>query len=223
MLDILILTIGIVSGIFGVLQGIPWLLGKSPKASGKPLHYYVDYERKALIEEREYELTWGWIFFLKKIFLQNISKDTICRLSYKPMAGPRKALPEDCYVIEKADSKNRIKLVKSNYFKEREVERVYVLSITPVDESTYGNNIEVKYGPDSIEIVNHNEVEIRNYPLKLPSNTTLDETSRYLSIISGLIVPDLDDAQSNSIKIRIKKLDGKKGDEPYTMIIPLHA
>lgn len=221
--DILILIIGIISSILGVIQGIPWLLGKRPKSRGTPLYAYIDCERNTLIEEKEYEFTWGWIFFLKKIFLQNTSEDALSKLLYKPTIGPKKVLAEDCYMIERADGKYRIMLIKSDFFEEKEVERVYVLTKTPVDESVYNNNIEVRYGPSSITIVNNNEIEIRNYLVELPPDVTLDEISRYLGIISGLIVPELDDETSHPIKIRIRKLNGKQGDEPYTMIIPLNV
>jgi len=219
MLGALILILEIVGGILAVTQGIPWLLGKRPKSHGKSLFAYVNYEKKALVEEREYEFDWGWVFFLKKIFLQNVSENALCKLSYKPMAGPKKPLPQDCFMIKKVNNKNQIKLLKNDLFNEREIERIYVLAKTPLSIAEYDENIKVRHNPNGIEIVNKNDVEIRNYILELPPSVTLDKVSRYLNIISGLIVPD---ESSDKIKIRIKKLEAKQGDEPSIMIVPLY-
>jgi hypothetical protein len=220
MIDQILYALGVIATILGIVQGIIWVLGGGPKSSGHCLYLFFDCEKDSLIEETEYEFSWGWVLFLRKIFLLSVLEGTICKLSCKPKAGPRRPLPNSCYTVKKVDSKCKVMLVRDEYFKEHEIEKVYVHSTTHADKKSYYDNIEVSCDSNSLNIKNMNEVEIRNYLVALPDNVTLDKASNFLGVISGIIVPDTSTQIDAPLQIRIRKIGPKQGDDPCVLTIP---
>jgi hypothetical protein len=220
MIEEILYILGIIATFFGVVQGIPWLVGAGPKSKGKSLYLYYDWEKKALVEGTEYEFSWGWVLFLRKIFLVKTSSSTECKLSYKSaLGGPKNPLPRHCFVFRKADSKDKIMLVKNDFFGEKEIDKVYVHATTPEDQHLYEKNINVAFRQNGITIENKNDVEIRNYVVTLPDSVNMDKLL-VLGIISGIIVPDPNAQANDPLKIRVKRIEPKEGDDPFVLTIP---
>jgi hypothetical protein len=212
-------VLGIIGTILGVAQGIPWLLGAGPKSKGKCLYLYYDWEKKALIEETEYEFSFGYVVFLRKIFLMTTSSSTQCKLSFKSARGPRAALPGTCFIFKKAGFKDKVMLVKNDFFSEKEIDRVYVHTTTEENEFKYEKNLNVKFEKNGITVENNNDVEIRNYVIALPNNVRMDKLLVF-GIISGIIVPEQTPHANTPLKIKVKKIEAKQGDTPFVLIIP---
>jgi hypothetical protein len=226
MIDEILYAIGIIGTILGIVQGIPWLLGAGPKARGRSLYLYYDCDKKALTEETEYEFSWGLVLFLRKIFLVKTSPSTECRLSFKSAIGPKSTLPRYCFVFKKAGSKDKVMLVRNDFFEEREIEKIYVQTITPENEGDYLDKINVVFNQRGIVVENRNDVEIRNYLVTLPTNITSDKAinlARELSalgLISDIIVPELNAQANTPLKIKVRKIEPKQGDAPFILPIP---
>ena len=219
MIETTLYILGAIGTFFGIVQGIPWLLGAGPKSKGHSLYLYYDCEKKALIEETEYEFSWGRVIFLRKIFLMKTSASTECKLWYKSAIGPKASLPRNCFIFKKADSKDKIMLVKNDFFEEKEIEKVYVHILTPEDENAYVDKIKVVFNQNEIVIENRNDVEIRNYLVTLPNNVTMDKVM-LLGVISGIIVLEPNPQVNFPLKIRVKKIEPKQGDAPFVLTIP---
>jgi hypothetical protein len=219
-IETIVYIAGIIATFLGVGQGIPWLLGAGPKSKGQCLYLYYDWEKKALVEETEYEFSWGWVVFLRKIFLMKTSANTECKLTCKSARGPKAPLPRTCYIFKKeTESEDKIMLVKSDFFDEKEINRVYVHTATPEGENLYVEQIVVAFNQNGITVENRTNVEIRNYVITLPNNINMDKLLA-LGIISGIIVPEQNPQTNVPLKIKVKKIEPKQGDAPFVLTIP---
>lgn len=211
--------IGVISGIFGILQGILWLLGYGPKSTGEELYSYIDYEKNLLIEENVYKFSWGIIFFLKTISLQKIGQDTMLKISCKPLARPMRSLPDACYFVKDISNKRVIKLRKNRIYDDLEIEKIHIITKTPIEDQSEIEGISTIISGDSIVVSNDTHHEIRNYLVDLPDEISLDRIPPTDPNISGFIIPEPNDA--DLIKIKIKKIPPCDGSDPSTITIRL--
>ncbi|NVM55371.1 MAG: hypothetical protein HWN66_16815 [Candidatus Helarchaeota archaeon] len=206
--------------IFTFIPFIAWVFEYGPKKDSKIIYTYVDYISSELIEERECTISFGNVFFLKKIPLHTVSNESEISVYCKPLGKLRRGLPKDCYEENKKDSYKKICLKKNIFYTENEVEIVYIHERTKVDEN-YKKLITIKNLDGMIEILNDNYHEIKRYPLKLPKSITLENLKTYFREFEYMTLGT--SAEGEQEIILYINLPPKQGNQPGKKIINLSS
>lgn len=166
----------------GVLAAIFWLIRYRPKAIRRPLSEYIDYAKDTMEEEHEFKLRWGSVFFLSRMHLRNIPKDSSFKIEYKAASASRHLLSKEYFRTIPRNGDREIKLVGKRFFVKHEVEKVYLLETAKPDVS-YKKGVRPVPKQNVIEVYNDNPIEVRNYPVQTPQGLTADRFKDSLHLI----------------------------------------
>jgi len=216
----IIALLSVIIFIVSFIESTSFLYELTGSTKGIAIYSYVDAKNKIFVEERQYDLNWGWFFNIFKLFLQKISADTKFKLYCKPLISSKIPLPSDCYEVKNIDSYNKINLLKNSYFKKYEIEYISMLCERPINISEFNRNIDVQITQNHIIITNRNNIDIENYPLKLPSNISMSNIDKYFSVSS---IIDMSQDNNNGITIYIRSLKAMKGNQPSVLSIPINS
>ncbi len=206
-------------GVCGGIITLIWAISNiKPRVKNSTLVMrYIDYAENLLIEEKEYELSWGRILwgrmFPQKVKLPKLSRDSTFQLLYKPLISYKQMLPKDQYVVVEKGSTRAITLIDKRFFEEAETIRVNVVTMTSIKDEDYKKKINSTYQKDAVVITNENLEEIRNYPLSFLSNIDIAN-------LAG-IFPFLSMFNPAEEKYVVREIAAMKGNTPGRLIIPL--
>jgi len=223
-------------GIIGLLLVmIPALIRSFPKKISEHLRVsFIDDENGLLIEQREFEFSWGFLFFWDRLKLIEVPKSASYEITYKPINGLETMLPSDCYT-EKIGKIGRVIYLKNrSFFNHKNIKRVFLLIKSPVDHS-YKENIRMERHSNFLEIINNNNIEIRNYNINLSKDIQLENIKDAKESIEHVRIeiplPQLEDVLYTRIKesiesglavmIMIKRIPPKQGNIPGKIKIQL--
>ena len=168
-------------GIITLITFIAWVVSFRPKASRTEQTSYIDCQSKELFESKIFSINWGHVLFLRKIKLEEIDRSAQFKMLCKSSMGGGiwTDLPDDYYGDYSASSKSRkVYLTNKGFYKKQKILEVSVVTIKN-PPSDFNEKIEVKNLEGKIEVLNHNKIEIRNYPLELPGTITPDKFLSY--------------------------------------------
>jgi len=170
----LIPLLSIIGG-FGVIGGIIWSCHPSVK-DRQAKKQYINFEKNELNTEKEYRIFWGRFFF-KKLQLMAISKEVQVELSYTPLTGPQDSVPEEVYtdIIDPKKNKRIVTIIDTTFFKNAETEIIFVSETSIMPNLDYTSKIhQINNGYD-ILVTNENPIEIKRFPVDLPSDFDLGQ------------------------------------------------
>jgi hypothetical protein len=169
----------LILGIITVISFIGWVVGFRPKASQTGQSSYIDCETNEVIETKNFNIEWGHVPFFRKIKLEETGRSAILKLKCKPTGEIWADLPTEYFGDYSTDSAGRaVYIVNKNFYKKRKIKEVS-LQTTQEAPAGYADKIVVNRSKDRIEILNNNNLEIRNFPLELPDTITPDKFLSY--------------------------------------------
>jgi hypothetical protein len=187
-----------------------------PKARCISSSSFIDFSEQVVVEEKDFEIYWGWSIFGRKMKLLRISRNSKTKLSCKPITSCKQDLQPDCYEQISKGRHTLIKLTQKRHFKDNEVTKVYLEVITPIDDD-FKSKINHEINANKIIIKNYNLEEIRNYLIILPPSIDISKIPTLFAHISNLDMPK---DQSKGITIFVN-VPPKQGNNPGTRIVPI--
>jgi hypothetical protein len=198
------------------------------------LFSYIDDENHQKIEQRELEISWGYLFFCNSLKLVEIPKSSYYELTFKPVNGLENPLPNDCYQDKTGKIGRVIYLTNRKFFSGRKVNKVFLFLKSPLSLD-YREKITATVYPTCLRIINENPIEIRNANIQLPANLDLNKIVNALQHIDHVRIeiplPLLGQALTKkfsecreaqlAVTMIIKKLQPKQGNTPGVIEIPL--
>jgi hypothetical protein len=210
-------------GLLTLAGAIGGIFKARPKIeSTKILTTYIDYSTNELVEEKEYQFSWGRILwgriFQQKVKLPKLSRESTFQILYKPSISPKQTLPKDTYEVVEKGSTRIITLTDKKCFDEAETNCVYIETVTPLENKNYRTKIHHTPQRNLIEVSNDNYTEIRNYPVELPPDFDVSELVFLFNYSSEIIYPKPGDA--GGIKVMVK-IPAKQANTPGRITIML--
>ena len=151
---------------------------------------YVDFQTSYIVEEKQYEFYWGGCGFKKYKFPHFPCQPDI-EIFYKPILGVEDKVPVDRCIITKKDTYCSVEFTDTMFFKNVEAEYIKICAKTKIDNmKPYVDNISVIEKGNTIVIKNRNDIEIKNYPVKIPLNFDILEKRLDLLKYGSLTAPE---------------------------------
>jgi len=179
------LWIGLISGILGIIAFIGWVIGFRPRATCGWSSIFLDCKSRQIFQETKYDLNWGHVIFFRKIKLKRIERNATFRVLCQPLGKIKEPLPMANYGDRSASEKGReVYLTGKSFFRKEEIAEVYLETVESAPADCM-NNIEVKTEKGKIEVLNRNSVELRDLPIILPKEITLEKMLEYSSFFKN--------------------------------------
>lgn len=172
-----------IASVLGVIGFIGWIVGFRPRAHRVSHTSFIDCESDHIFEEIKFNISWGHVFFFRRIKLPSIERNATFKVLCKPLGGVMDVLHMDYYNEKTSGSSRTIYLVNKAFFKNKEIEDIF-LEITRPPPPDYRDKIEIRQTSGRIEILNWNRIEIRGFPVKLPETITLDKMLAYSALFN---------------------------------------
>jgi len=195
---------------------------------------YIDDENGQKIEQREFDISWGHLFFIDRLKLIEVPRASDFEITVKPINGLETLLPPDCHTDKTGKVGRIIFLRNRKFFGERNVSRIYLFVKSPISLD-YRSKISIMVYPTCLKVNNENPIEIRNVRQLFPDNMALGRIAHttqhiehvrieiplpLLSNTLSMKVGECRQAQLAVIMI-IKVLPPKQGNIPGSIDIPL--
>jgi hypothetical protein len=207
-------------GLFlGLGSAIVGIYGMMPKIKNtKILSTYIDYGTNQLIEETEYDFSWGRVF-QQKVKLPKLPRDSTFQLLYKPSISFKQLLPKDAYEVVEKGSTRIITLTDKSFFDEAETNYVDIVTTTSIKDE-YKAKINCALQGNLIVITNDNYIKICNYAVKLPPELGINQLTVF-NYVSEIINPGIGDS-SEGIKL-IVEIPARQANSLGRKVIPLQG
>lgn len=199
--------VGLIASVLGLLGFIGWIAGFRPRARRVSQTSFIDCESDNIFEEIKYNISWGHVFFLRKIKLPRIERNAAFKVLCKPLGAIKDTLHMDNYSERSSGSTRIIYLVNKSFFKREEIESIF-LEITRSAPEGYRSKIEMRQTSRMIEVLNRNHVEIRGFPVKLPRTITLNKILAYSAFFNCW------ETSGNGITVFLKSIPPCIGEKP---------
>lgn len=199
----------------GVIAFIGWIVGFRPRAHRISQTSFIDCESDQILEEIKFSISWGHVFFLRKIKLPPIERDATFKVLCKPLGGIKDTLHMDNYNEKSYGLSRNIYFVNKNFFENNEIEDVF-LEITRSAPPDYRDKIEIRQTSGRIEVLNRNHVEVRGLPVELPETITLDKMLAYSALFNEWRT------SNGSITAFLKFVPPCIGEKPGKVTIPVN-
>lgn len=207
----------LVASVLGLIAFIGWIAGFRPRTHRISHTTYIDFESNQILEEVKFRISWGHVFFLRKIKLPRIERNANFRILCKPLGGMKDVLHMDNYSDKSSGLSRNIYLVNKDFFGNNEIEDVF-LEITRPAPQDYRDKIEKHETSEKIEILNWNHVEVRGFAVELPKAITLDKIPAYSGPFVDWKIPT---NPQNGITVFLKSIPSCMGGKPGKATIPL--
>lgn len=142
------------------------------------------------VQERLYSVKWGKTFKRPIHLPHKFTAGSGMKLWYKPTTGPMDNLTQEHFEPLTKSNQTKIHLSDKKFYKENEVEKVRVKTITRLNHqklSELMDNIEVIPQQDRIIITNKNEEFVRNYPVNMPNSIPASKGFEYMNTIQDVV------------------------------------
>jgi len=206
-----------ISSVLGVIAFIGWVAGFRPRPRRISQTSYIDCESDHIFEEIDFRISWGYVFFLRKIKFPPIERNATFKVLCKPLGGIKDELHMDNYIEKTSRSSRIIYLVNKDFFKNNEIEEIFIETTRPLPPD-YRDKVKIRRTSKRIEVLNWNHIEVRGFPVKLPKTITLVKILTYTPFFNRWITPN--DARKGITAI-LKPIPPCKGGDPGKVTIPL--
>jgi hypothetical protein len=206
-------------GILSVIGFVAWVVGFRPRASCVSHGNYIDCESDEIVEETEFLINWGHVFFIRKMTLEQIDRNAHFRMLCKPSGGIKTELPADYYGDYSAGSKGRtLYLTNKSFYRKERINEVSLETTRPAP-SDYRNRVEISRSNDKIEIMNHNNIELRGYPLEL--SIAPGKLLAYSAYFTNWKTSEDQGARKERITAFLSPINPCVGGKPGKKVIPM--
>lgn len=199
----------------GLVASIGYILGCRPRAKLIPHRSYIDCKLNQIFEEFEFKISWGYVFFIKKLKLGKIERDATFTVLCKPLGGIKDTLHTDYYDEKTSRSSRTVYLVNKDFYKKNEIQNIFIEINRPAPPG-FLDKIEVRQTSGRIEVLNWNHIEVRGFPMQLPKTITLNQMPAYFSIFNSWTTPG---KSRKKITAFLKSLPPCEGNEPGKVIV----
>lgn len=205
------------ASVLGIVAFIGWIATLRPRAHRISQTSFIDYESDHIIEEIQLRISWGHVFFLRKIKLPRIERNATFKILCKSLGGIKDILHMDNYNESSSGLSTNIFLVNKKFFKNEEIEEIF-LEITRPAPPDYHDKIKTNQTSKRIEVLNWNHIEVKEFPVELPKTITLDKILAYSAFFSQWKTPS---DPENGIIVFLESIPPCKGEKPGKAIIQL--
>jgi len=186
----------------GLIGLIPLLYSNRPKKINEQLEAeYIDYSTDNKWIQKTYEINWGRLPLIDKIFIGDISPNSDVEIYSCPLDEIDEKIPEVCHE-EIIKSQKKVYIKNKEYYKKSNINKIRLLIKQPLS-NRYKDNITSIENSNVIEINNNNTVKIINYIYELENITNLKKLSEQYEIVDLIRV---DSSTTNFQKIYDKKV-----------------
>jgi len=210
---------------YNILNFLKSILGLIPTRDFIDNIDYVDYQNHLYIRAKKLILKLGYLggLLFSEMDVGNIKKETmIFSIKYETYIKPKTNLPKQCYSLIPLNGLSNFKILNLDFFRKEKINNVYVVFETPIDIKEYCDNITVNYDKKNkcIHVFNENDIEIRDYLLRLPRGISFEDIKDVSKQIVGVMPGQLKSNYGDNIIL--KKIEPRTGSKAGEVMLLLH-
>jgi len=206
-----------IASVLGVIVFVGWIVGFRPRTHRISQTSFIDSESDRIFEEIHFGFSWGHVFFLRKIKLPRIERNATFKVLCKPLGRVKDILHMDYYEEKSSGLSRTIYLVNKDFFNKNEIENIFI-EITSPTPTGYLDKIKTRQTSKSIEVLNWNHIEVKGFPVELPTTVALNKMLGYSAYFNRWKTPS---GRKRKITAFLKSIPPCKGEEPGKVTIPL--